>query len=244
VDYVRKCEFSNEGSRWFVLSYSWCDLSLNPKRDIAMKTIIFPFLLAVSASPAFADFCDYRPSQLIGDSGAGAVGTAGAATAVAGTAAKAAGFYTLTHAATGATMLASTAGGVSAASTVGIMGGTAAGIGTVGAILMAPVTIIAGAVTAVGVAAYEGGCYFTDERVTEYADVLKIMENMDANADSDVFRLLLVNGSEQIQIGPIGNSDNYWVEDLYIVNGTLMNRDWFKNTTVGKIGFFVPTQTE
>lgn len=209
-----------------------------------MKTIIFPILLAFSASPALADFCDYRPSQLIGDSGAGAVGTAGAATAVAGTAAKAAGFYTLTHAATGATMLASTAGGASAAGTVGIMGGTAAGLGTVGAVLMAPVTIIAGAVTAVGVAAYEGGCYFTDERVTEYADVLKIMENMAANADPTIFRLVTIDGEKQIQVGEEGRSDNYWVEDLYIVNGTLMNRDWFKNTTVGKIGFFVPTQTE
>lgn len=209
-----------------------------------MKTIIFPILLAASASPAFADFCDYRPSQLIGDSGAGAVGTVGAATAVAGTAAKAAGFYTLTHAATGATMLASTAGGASAAGTVGIMGGTAAGVGTVGAFLMAPVTIIVGAVTAVGVAAYEGGCYFTDERVTDYDDVLKIMENMAANADPTVFRLVVVDGEKQIQVGEKGKSDNYWVGDLYIVNGTLMNRDWFKNTTIGKIGFFVPTQTE
>lgn len=209
-----------------------------------MKTTILPILLAFTASPSFAEFCDYRPSQLIGDSGAGAVGTAGAATAVAGTAAQAAGFYTLTHAVTGATMLASTAGGVSAAGTVGIMGGTAGAVGTVGAVLMAPVTIVAGVVTAVGVAAYEGGCYFTDERVTKYEDVLKIMENMDANADFDVFRLLLVNGSEQIQIGPIGKSDNYWVEDLYIVNGTLMNRDWFKNTTIGKISFFVPTASE
>lgn len=209
-----------------------------------MKHIVVPLMLAFIATPALAEFCDYRPSQLLGDGGAAAVGTAGAATAAAGTAGQVAGFYTLTHAASGATMLASTAGGASAAGTVGIMGGTGGVIGTVGSVLMAPVVIVTGVVTGVGVAAYEGGCYFTDERITDYDEVLKIMENMDANTDYDVFRLLLVDGSKQIQIGPIGKSDNYWVEDLYIVNGTLMNRDWFKNTNIGNLRFVVPTMND
>ena len=49
------------------------------------------------------------PSNLIGGGATGAAATAGAATAAAGIGAKAAGFYTLTHAATGMTMLWSTA---------------------------------------------------------------------------------------------------------------------------------------
>jgi hypothetical protein len=29
------------------------------------------------------------------------------------------------------------------------------------------------------------------------------------------------------------------VEDLYIVNGVLMNRDWFRNTVIGQIAVVV-----
>ena len=32
--------------------------------------------------------------------------------------------------------------------------------------------------------------------------------------------------------------ENYDVENLYIVNGVLMHRDWGKNTTIGNIGFY------
>ena len=56
-------------------------------------------------------------------------------------------------------MLGSTAGGASAAGTVGIMGGTAGAIGTTSAVLMAPAFIITGAAIATAVAAYEGSCY-------------------------------------------------------------------------------------
>ena len=89
------------------------------------------------------------------------VGTAAAATAAAGL--KAAGFYAITSAATGATMLGSAAGGVSAAGTVGIMGGTAGTVGTVAAALMFPFVIVPAAVVAGGVGVYEAGCYLTDK---------------------------------------------------------------------------------
>lgn len=58
----------------------------------------------------------------------------------------------------------STAGGVSAAGTVRIMGGTAAAIGTVGAALMSPFVILPAALVAGGVGIYEGGCYITSKR--------------------------------------------------------------------------------
>ena len=111
-----------------------------------------------------AAVCDYTPSKLVGAGITGSVATGAGATAAAGIGLKAAGFYTITHAATGATMLASTAGGASAAGTVGIMGGTAGAIGTIGAALMSPFVIVPAAIIATGVAAYEGGCYLSEKK--------------------------------------------------------------------------------
>ena len=225
-------------------------------------------------------------------------------------------------------MLGSTAGGMSAAGTVGIMGGTAGAIGTVGAVLMAPVTIIAGAVAGTGIAIYEGSCYFTDERVTDYDQVLTIVKGIAASSDPKYFRfhegedagieneitstvniwkilkeiqlsqrwikvsaetmafnagngikeykiekLYIKNGILMYQdwgknselaiirrvdggyaMSDIGTKkyyketyisintgdgwENYDVENLYIVNGVMMHRDWGKNTTIGNIGFY------
>lgn len=205
--------------------------------------------LSFSGNSANAGACDYRPSQLIGGSGAGVVATTGVGTAAAGLAAKGAGFYTLTHAITGATMLGSTAGGASAAGTVGIMGGTAGLVGTAASALMAPATIIAGAVTAAGIGGYEGVCYFYDERVTEYAEILRILESIAVNADPAYLRLeidpmnrgsatlILNNGAEGTQ--------RYSVEDLYVVNGVLKHRAWGLNTVIGNVAFIaqsMPTQ--
>ena len=125
------------------------------------KIAVFLILSGFLAQTAIADVCDYRPSQLIGGAATGAVaGSAGAAAAT-GVGLKAAGIYTLTHATTGAAMLGSTAAGVSAAGTTGIIAGSAGLLGTAGALLMSPFVIIPAAVTAVGVGAYEGGCHLS-----------------------------------------------------------------------------------
>lgn len=133
-----------------------------------IKALHVSLLVGISATPASAAVCDYRPSQLIGEDGSAAAIGGGALVAGSGTAAKAAGFYVLTHATTGATMIGSTAIGGSAAGTVGIMAGTGGVAGSVAAVLMAPVTIVVAGVTAVGVASYEGACFFQDERITDY----------------------------------------------------------------------------
>lgn len=128
---------------------------------------VIPFLSVVLATASFSALavpCDYTPSKLIGAGVTGAGATLAGATAAAGAGLKAAGFYTITHAVTGATMLASTVGGASAAGTVGIMGGAAGIIGTAGAVLMSPFVIIPGAVIAGGVAAYEGTCYLASNK--------------------------------------------------------------------------------
>ena len=74
-------------------------------------------------------------------------------------------------------MLGSTAG-ASAAGTVGIMGGTAGLVGSAASVIMAPITIIAGAVIGAGVTAFEGICYFVVERVDDYDTILNILDNL------------------------------------------------------------------
>ena len=131
------------------------------------KLLCCALVVMFASSSAFADVCDHTPSKMIGGkkgaAASAATATGAGATAAAGVGLKAAGFYTLPHAVTGATMLGSAAGGASAAGTVGIMGGTAGVLGTVAGALMSPFVIIPAAVVATGIAAYEGGCYLADK---------------------------------------------------------------------------------
>ena len=126
-----------------------------------MKNIIFGAVaaLALGSQAALAGVCDYKASNLIGSGGTAAVAAGSGAVAGAGGAGTAAGLYTLTHATSGAVMLGSTAGGASAAGTVGIMGGTAGTGAAVMGVVLNPFVWVPAAVTAVGVGALEGGCY-------------------------------------------------------------------------------------
>ena len=120
-----------------------------------MKKIIlllFVFATTVISQSAIAEVCDYRPSKVVG----------AGVTAVIGAGMKAAGVYVFPHAA-GATMLGSTAAGASAAGTIGIIAGTGGVVGTTGAFIISPIVIGTAAIAAVGVAAWEGGCYLADE---------------------------------------------------------------------------------
>ena len=110
--------------------------------------------------PTFSEWvCTYKVSDLFGSNRASDVATGAGAIAGFGILLKRAGFYTMTHAVTGATMLGSTEAGSSAAGTVGIIAGTGNGIGAVGAFFMSPVTIM----IASGVAVHEAYCYFTED---------------------------------------------------------------------------------
>lgn len=125
------------------------------------KIAVFLLLSGFLAQTAIAGVCDYRPSQLIGEVTTGVVTGGTGVVATTGVGMKAAGIYTLTHATTSAAMLGSTAAGASAAGTTGIIAGSAGFLGTAGAVLMSPFVIIPAAVTAVGIGAYEGGCYLS-----------------------------------------------------------------------------------
>lgn len=127
-----------------------------------MKRIVTSLLVSgCLVQPAIAKVCDYRPSEIIGGIATGGVASASGAVAATGIGMKVAGLYTITHATTGAAMLGSTAAGASAAGTTGIIAGTSGVLGTVGAVLMSPIVIIPAAVAAVGIGAYEGGCYLS-----------------------------------------------------------------------------------
>lgn len=195
--------------------------------------------------------CNYRPSNLIGGGATGAAATAGAATAAAGIGAKAAGFYTLTHAATGMTMLGSTAGGVSAAGTVGIMGGTAGVVGTIGSIIMAPATIITGAVVGSATIAFESACYFSIERLDDPALILSVLDNLAMHSDKDYFELIKSSDGTYIYVasevdpnGKVMERNKYSASDLYIENGILKNSDWGPNSKIGKVGYVLGELSE
>ena len=221
------------------------DFGKNTRRNMLAVTAFLATSLA--ASLVNADACDYRPSQLIG--GGGAAGTAvGAGTvAAAGTAAKAAGYYTLVHSTSGAYMLGSTAAGASAAGTAGIVAGTGTGIGAVAAVITAPVTIIAASVVAVGTGAFEGVCYFQDERITDFDDVVKRLKLLQESNPDDVKMFFSSAGNEYatILLTTAQGQVSYYIEDLYIVNGELKHRDWAFNTTIGKLAFIAqPNEAE
>ena len=124
------------------------------------------------------------------------------------------------------------------------MGGTAGVVGTIGAIVTAPATIIAGTVVAVGVGGFEGACYFTDERVTDYPGVLERMKLIAATANRDQFSLFKENEPGESAVillkNEEGKFDTYAVKDLNIVNNALKHSEWGPDTTIGSLGFFIP----
>ena len=206
------------------------------------KKLVFIAFVAFNPNTSFAGACDYRPSNLMGGIGTGTAVATGGAVAAVGTGAKAAGFYTLTHAVTGATMLGSTAGGASAAGTVGIMGGTAGAVGTIASVVMAPATIIAGAVLGAGVAAYEGACYFTVERVDDPEVIDGIITNLTQNSDPEFLRRVTISGDEYLMIASDHDEEmravewkQYRLSKLYIEEGILKHRDLGQNTQIGRV---------
>lgn len=208
-----------------------------------MKRSLACLLLAaqVIATEASAELCDYRLSSLLKGKSAASVGNATSELA-----SKAVGYYTLTNTVTGATMLGSSAAGGSAAGTIATVAGT--GLGAVGAALTNPVGIVIGAVVAVGVGGAEGYCYFQDERITDYNDVLVTMRALAENADPSFFRLEEPNDPNLTTAAIFvrrddGVSDKYAVKDLYIVNGVLKHRKLGRNKVIGNVGLEIVENT-
>ncbi len=191
---------------------------------------------AVTA-PVYAETCDYRPSRIFGDTGSKAVIGGGAAISSATGAATVMGAYTLIHASSGLTMLGSTMAGASGAGTIGIIAGTGGAVGTAGAIILNPLIWIPAAIAGVGGGGFEAVCAFlVDERITEYDEVLAVMESFAVHADPAHFRIVTNAIPAFISLSDgEGSWTRYDIEDLYIADGMLINRDWGPNTKIGRV---------
>jgi hypothetical protein len=145
--------------------------------------------------------------------------------------------YTLVNAGSGLTMLGSTMVGASGAGTVGIIAGTGGAVGAAGAVILNPFVWIPAAIVGVGGGGFEATCaFFIDERITDYADVLAVMKNFELTADPKYFKLVEGAMKPFIRLADSeGTVSSYNVEDLYIVDGMLKNRDFGPNTKIGRV---------
>ncbi|WP_143529905.1 hypothetical protein [Salibaculum halophilum] len=192
----------------------------------------------LASGTAYAEICDYKPSKLAGQTVTSAAAAAGGSAAAAGAGLKAAGYYTLVHSASGLTMLGSTAAGASAAGTTGIIAGSAGFGATVASVVTAPVTIVAGAVTLVGVGAFEGACYFQVERINDPFQIKRILESVAIN--DPAISISDKNDGPELVLDFEDGTERYMIRDLYIADGNLKHRDWFFNTDLGPVAFVQP----
>ena len=217
-----------------------------------IRTLSLSAVLSLAwVTSSFSGVCDYRLSQLVSPTAATAAVTVGGAGATVGPATMAlGGLYFFPHAASGTVMLGSTLAGASGAGTVGIIGGSGFAASVL-AVLTAPITLLLAGGTAVTVGGLEAGCYFVDERITEEEEVLAILRQVALTANEDYFKLFDVNAKEAAETGTVsrvriptedGEYQFYEVANLYIVNGELLHRDWFLNTSLGNIAAAFVTQ--
>ncbi|TYB84448.1 hypothetical protein [Oceaniovalibus sp. ACAM 378] len=140
-------------------------------------------------------------------------------------------------------MLGSTLAGASGAGTIGIIGGSGFAASVL-VVLTAPITLLIAAGTTITVGGLEAGCYFVDERITEEEDVHAILRQVAVTANADYFKLFDVSNEDAARTGTVsrvripekdGDYQFYEVKNLYIVNGELLHRDRFFNTSLGNI---------
>ena len=204
-----------------------------------IRNILMAAMMGICANvaPVYADACDYRPSRILGDNGSKAVIAGGTVVSSATGAATAMGIYTLVNAGSGLTMLGSTMAGASGAGTIGIIAGTGGALGTAGAIILNPFVWVPAAIVGVGGGGFEATCaFFVDERITEYDEVLAVMESFAIHADPQYFRIV-TNAIPAFII--LSDGEGAWIrydiEGLYIADGVLKHRDWGPNTVIGRV---------
>ncbi len=205
---------------------------------ISKTSLNLGVVLAFAASaPAVAGPCDYKPSILAGKAGA-AISSGvrqGAAAAVNG--AKAGGHYVLVNPTSGLTLLSTATSSAS-----GVAAGASGVVTAIGTILMAPVSLTVGAVTFGAAGAYEGLCYFSVDRVTDEAEVQRILEEI-ALRDPNV-RIVSKSGDKRLVLLRDGEKQSYLLKKLYIADGVLKHRDWLRNSNLGAVAFVSPEGPE
>lgn len=203
------------------------------KRFYSLATIVL-----ITSQPAYAGVCDYKPSKLAGEALSTATAAVGGSVAAAGVGLQAAGYYTLVHSTSSLVMLGSTAAGASAAGTAGIIAGSAGAGAVIAGILMAPATIIAGAITFIGVGSFEGACYFQIERIDDPFQVRGIIESIAAN--DPMVSVEETDSGPAVILEHEDGHKSYMIRKLYIADGNLMHRDWLRNTNLGPVAYVLP----
>ncbi|UMA67060.1 hypothetical protein LVO79_18770 (plasmid) [Roseivivax marinus] len=197
-----------------------------------MKTsVLLAAAFALATGPSFAAVCDYKPSILMSKAGSAVSNVPGSQTAaIAGR--HVVGEYVMTP--TGIATLGSSAGGV--------LSGAGGVFATIGSVVMAPVTLIAGAVTFGAAGSYEGLCYFKVERVTDEDEVRKILTQVAGNDPSLSIGPTEKGGDALFIAGPPdkGGATSYQLSKLYIADGRLKHRDRFLNTDLGEVTLVMP----
>ena len=229
-----------QGAMWRRLNRARFESSFGEARKVYIRSTLRAAMMMgimASASPVHADTCDFRPSRILGDTGSTAVIGGGLAVTSTTGAATALGVYTLVNAGSGLTMLGSTMAGASGAGTIGIIAGTGGAIGTAGAIILNPFVWVPAAILGVGGGGFEAACAFlVDERITEYDEVLAVMESFAIHADPEYFRIVTNAIPAFISLSDgEGTWTRYDIEDLYIADGVLKHRDWGPNTVIGRV---------
>ena len=197
--------------------------------------------LILGASAARAELCDYRLSQLVERGASPAIEAARAAVPQA----EGPVLYLMVNPGTGQTSLGATGAGTP---DDGILTRTARLFGSAIAIVSSNSPLAQAGSTALG-AGLEAVCFFRDERITGYDEVLRVLRAVDANMPPDLFALIEPGLERRDAFVRLDRNDGYDlveypVRDLYVVNGQLRHRDWGLNNVVGDIAVFMPQSSE
>ena len=197
--------------------------------------------LILAAGAARADLCDYRLSQLVERGASSAIEAARAAVPQQ----EGPVLYLMVNPRTGQTSVGATGAGTP---DDGILTRTARLFGSAIAVVSSSSPLAQAGSTALG-AGLEAVCFFRDERITSYDDVLGVLRAVDATMPPDLFALIEPGVERRDTFVRLNRNDGYDrveypVRDLYIVNGQLRHRDWGLNNVVGDIAVFMPQDAE
>jgi hypothetical protein len=143
------------------------------------------------------------------------------------------GYYTLVHGGSGLKILGSSTAGASIAT--GLVSGASGLLGSVGAIAMAPATLVIGGIAIVGVGSFEGYCYFQVQRITDPYEVRKIVESVAEN--DEAVSIVATDDGDAMALQIDGETKTYLLRNLYIADGQLKHRDFGLNTNLGPVAF-------
>jgi hypothetical protein len=201
------------------------------EKQVFMPMRIAAILVAMALTctgQAHADACDYTVSKLTRKTATEATGGNG----MTGAGLQSAGNYTLAHAGSGLTMLATTA---SAATSLGLISSTSSLLASVGSVLMAPATLIVGGIAVIGVGSLEGYCYFQVKRITDPFEVREVIESIAAN--DDAVSIVKTEEGPAMALEEAGKTKTYLLRKLYIADGQLKYRTALRDTNLGPVSF-------